>query len=56
MIAQHSAADRAAETAGTAAARIAAPEDESPAGRLGVLLITAAFILLQATNGTAMRS
>jgi MFS transporter, SET family, sugar efflux transporter len=53
MIAQHTAARRAAEADGTAAAP-QAPEDESLVGRLGVILITLAFVLLQATNGTAM--
>lgn len=30
------------------------PRDESPVGRAGIVLITAAFVLLQATNGTGM--
>ena len=32
----------------------APPRDESPVGRAGIVLITAAFVLLQATNGTGM--
>ncbi|HET9649124.1 MAG TPA: MFS transporter [Microlunatus sp.] len=36
------------------AAKPAAPPDASPVGRVGIVLITAAFVLLQATNATAM--
>lgn len=39
----------------TDAAPAPAPlRDESPVGRIGVVLITAAFVLLQATNATGM--
>ena len=53
MIAHRSAAARtvAGETGTTPAA---ATPDESPVGRAGVILIMAAFVLLQATNATAM--
>jgi SET family sugar efflux transporter-like MFS transporter len=53
MIGRQKAAFRAAADAGTKAGDPAAAE-ESPVGRLGVVLIMAAFILLQATNATAM--
>jgi MFS transporter, SET family, sugar efflux transporter len=55
MITQRSAAARAAAaTDGVRPHTPAATEDESPVGRLGIVLIMAAFILLQATNATAM--
>ena len=53
MIRQHNAATRAAAANGTTEPAPAAV-DESPVGRLGIVLIMAAFILLQATNATAM--
>ena len=55
MISHHRAAARAAAAAvdGSAAKPAAAPE-ESPVGQAGIVLITAAFVLLQATNATAM--
>lgn len=36
------------------ASKPAAPTDESPVGRVGVVLITVAFVLLQASNATAV--
>jgi MFS transporter, SET family, sugar efflux transporter len=53
MIAQRTAA-RAAASVGSGPAAPTAAEDESPVGQLGVVLIMAAFILLQAANATAM--
>src|SRR5215213_4542378 len=54
MIRHRKAAARSA-TAGGSKSPLAAPTpDESPVGRLGVVLIMAAFILLQATNATTM--
>ena len=52
MMSQRSAA--AASAAADGAQSPSAPEDESPVGRLGIVLTVAAFILLQATNATAM--
>ena len=55
MISHRNAAARAAAaTDGAQSKAAAATEDESPVGRLGIVLIMAAFILLQATNATAM--
>ena len=55
MIAQRNAAARAAAaTEGAKSEGPAASEEESPVGRLGIVLIMAAFILLQATNATGM--
>lgn len=54
MISHRRAAARAAAANGAQTASAAATPDESPVGRLGVVLIMAAFILLQATNATAM--
>ena len=53
MIAQRTTA-RAAASVGSGPAAPTAAEDESPVGQLGVVLIMAAFILLQAANATAM--
>ena len=53
MITQRTAA-RAAASVGSGPAAPTAAEDESPVGQLGVVLIMAAFILLQAANATAM--
>jgi SET family sugar efflux transporter-like MFS transporter len=53
MIAQRR-AERAAAADGPTPAAPTIGGDESPVGRLGVVLIMAAFILLQATNATAM--
>jgi MFS transporter, SET family, sugar efflux transporter len=55
MITHRSAAARAAAAAGDSPSTPAdAPPDESPVGRAGIVLIMAAFILLQATNAAAM--
>jgi len=55
MISHRRAAARAAATNGAQTASATATPDESPpVGRLGVVLIMEAFILLQATNATAM--
>ena len=54
MIAQRTAARAAATTIGAPSSTPAAIKDESPVGRPGIVLIMAAFILLQATNATAM--
>jgi hypothetical protein len=55
MISHRRAGARAGAANGAQTASAAATPDESPpVGRLGVVLITAAFILLQATNATAM--
>jgi MFS transporter, SET family, sugar efflux transporter len=55
MISHRRAAARAAAANGAQTASAAATPDESPpVGRFGVVLIMAAFILLQATNATAM--
>ena len=54
MIAQRNAADRGAAAAGEPPRAAAAIEDESPVGRVGIVLIMSAFVLLQATNATAM--
>jgi MFS transporter, SET family, sugar efflux transporter len=55
MIAQRNAAARAAATTiGAPSLTPAVIEEESPVGRPGIVLIMAAFILLQATNATAM--
>ncbi|WP_344805935.1 MFS transporter [Microlunatus ginsengisoli] len=62
MIAQRSAATRAAAAATAAGGEPStatppveeSPVEESPVGRTGVVLIMAAFVLLQATNATAM--
>src|SRR5215207_2423905 len=54
MISHRRAAAQAAAAGGAETTSAAATRDESPVGRLGVVLITAAFILLQATNATAM--
>ena len=55
MIAQRNAAARAAvTTSGAPPPTPAVIEDESLVGRPGIVLIMAAFILLQATNATAM--
>ena len=54
MMAQRRAARAAAEAAGSAPAAAPAIDETPPVGRLGVVLIMAAFILLQATNSTAM--
>jgi len=54
MISHRRAAAKAAAAGGVETTSAAATRDESPVGRLGVVLITAAFILLQATNATAM--
>jgi MFS transporter, SET family, sugar efflux transporter len=53
MMSHRRAAAQAAAAGGRATSAAATP-DESPVGRLGVVLITAAFVLLQATNATAM--
>lgn len=53
MMAQRRAA-RAAAGDGSAPVPPPAVDDPSPVGRLGLVLIMAAFILLQATNSTAM--
>ena len=53
MISHRRAAARTA-AGGSQTASSAAAQDESPVGRLGVVLITAAFVLLQATNATTM--
>ncbi|MEV6493008.1 MFS transporter [Actinoplanes sp. NPDC051633] len=45
---------RAGRTANDAISETAPVRDEPPVGRLGVVLITAAFVLLQATNATGM--
>ena len=50
----HRRAQRAAEAAGSAPARPASAEEDSPVGRLGTGLVMGAFILLQAANATAM--
>jgi SET family sugar efflux transporter-like MFS transporter len=52
MISHRRAAARA--TADAPPAKPAAAPSESPVGRAGIVLITAAFVLLQATNATAM--
>jgi SET family sugar efflux transporter-like MFS transporter len=49
---RRAAATRAAAGGGTPTS--ATPTDESPVGRLGIVLVTAAFVLLQAGNATAM--
>jgi SET family sugar efflux transporter-like MFS transporter len=49
---RRAAATRAA--AGGGPPTSATPADESPVGRLGIVLVTAAFVLLQAGNATAM--
>jgi MFS transporter, SET family, sugar efflux transporter len=54
MIRHRRAAAQAAAAGGAQPSSAAATPDESPVGRLGVVLIMAAFILLQATNATAM--
>ena len=54
MISHRRAAAQAAAAGGVETTSAAAIRDESPVGRLDVVLITAAFILLQATNATAM--
>jgi SET family sugar efflux transporter-like MFS transporter len=57
MITQRNAAARAAAAtlaAGDALPNTPAAAEESPVGRAGVVLIMAAFILLQATNATGM--
>jgi MFS transporter, SET family, sugar efflux transporter len=55
MITHRSAAARAAPAAGDSPSTPAdAAPDESPVGRAGIVLIMAAFILLQATNAAAM--
>lgn len=40
--------------AGAGASKPATPADESPVGRVGIVLVTAAFVLLQASNATAV--
>jgi MFS transporter, SET family, sugar efflux transporter len=45
---------RAGRTTDDAISAAAPRRDEPPVGRLGVVLITAAFVLLQATNATGM--
>lgn len=45
---------RADRVAGDDRPAAAPTRDESPVGRAGIVLITAAFVLLQATNGTGM--
>ena len=54
MITHRNAAVRAAAADPTRSNVAATSEEESPVGRLGIVLIMAAFILLQATNATAM--
>ena len=55
MITHRNAAVRAAAAAdGARPPARAATEEESPVGRVGMVLIMAAFILLQATNATGM--
>lgn len=54
MIRHRRAAARSAAAGGPQPPSAAPTPDESPVGRLGVVLIMAAFILLQATNATAM--
>jgi MFS transporter, SET family, sugar efflux transporter len=54
MISHRRRAGRAVAAGSTPPASSATTPDESPVGRLGVVLIMAAFILLQATNATAM--
>jgi MFS transporter, SET family, sugar efflux transporter len=55
MINHRKAADRAAAATGDSTAAPADPTpEESPVGRAGIVLIMAAFILLQATNAAAM--
>jgi MFS transporter, SET family, sugar efflux transporter len=54
MISHRNAAAPAASGGGAQTPSAAATRDKSPVGRSGVVLITAAFILLQATNATAM--
>jgi MFS transporter, SET family, sugar efflux transporter len=54
MISHRRRAGRAVAAGGAQPASSATTPDESPVGRLGVVLIMAAFILLQATNATAM--
>jgi SET family sugar efflux transporter-like MFS transporter len=49
---RRAAATRAAAGGGTPTS--ATPADESPVGRLGIVLVAAAFVLLQAGNATAM--
>jgi MFS transporter, SET family, sugar efflux transporter len=51
---RHRRAARSAAAEGAQPRSAATTPDESPVGRLGVVLIMAAFILLQATNATAM--
>jgi SET family sugar efflux transporter-like MFS transporter len=54
MITYRNADVRAAAADGTQPASPAATAEQSPVGRLGIVLIMGAFILLQATNATAM--
>ena len=54
MIAQRDAARATTATIGAPSPTPDVTRDESPVGRLGIALIMAAFILLQATNATAM--
>jgi SET family sugar efflux transporter-like MFS transporter len=54
MIAQRDVARATTATIGAPSSTPAVTEDESPVGRQGIVLIMAAFILLQATNATAM--
>lgn len=54
MISHRRAAARAAAADGSSLAGSALPAEESPVGRLGAVLVTAAFVLFQATNATAM--
>jgi len=54
MISHRKAAARAAANGAQTASATATPDESPPVGRLGVVLIMAAFILLQATNATAM--
>jgi MFS transporter, SET family, sugar efflux transporter len=54
MIRHRKAAARSATAGGPQSPSAAPTPDESPVGRLGVVLIMAAFILLQATNATTM--
>ena len=55
MISHRSAATRAAAATGDSPSTpAAAVPDESPVGRAGIVLIMAAFVLMQATNAAAM--
>ena len=54
MITHRNAAARAAAAGDPSATPAAATSDESPVSRAGMVLILAAFVLLQATNATGM--